>query len=136
MPVSVEAYASFVAGWVKDRGYSGVYLDELFSVTAERKANLPYGVYPWPEIMSRTAFDCDGDGKADSFEKLNAQFERNRPLWTASLRKKLGDSAVLIANAVAPPDRPIADPALNGITVSRLFPNSGSWFHSMFALNG
>ena len=62
---SVDALVPFLAGWLKQRGYDGVYFDEYFPTFELSKyvGHLPPG----------TQFDADGDGKAETAAEMAAQ---------------------------------------------------------------
>lgn len=105
MPASIDALSTYVARWSREHGFDGVYLDEMFAP--------PDAAVRWPAILNETAFDSDGDGKADSVAALERQYSRYYPSWSASLRQKLGADAILLANGVGH----TADPNLNGLTI-------------------
>ena len=61
-----------------------------------------------------TYYSVDGGGANASVADLQARFAAWRPVYTALLRKGLGDQKIIIANVPAPS---VADPSLNGVTI-------------------
>ena len=101
---SVDALVPYVAGWVKQIGFDGLYLDEVF----------PSASIAFPLSLLRTRrFDADGDGQPETVDELVQQFERFQPQLASGLRSALGQHAVILANSVVGE----RSSALNGLTI-------------------
>lgn len=105
---AVAAIGNFLAGWLKDKGYDGVYLDEYFSPTLFDRL-----FFEAPGFYANMSLDVNGDGQVDSPAEIKSQYKQWRNGVTAILRQKLGPEAVMIANTAGEG----ADPNLNGITL-------------------
>eukprot|EP00039_Didymoeca_costata_P011662 m.164796 g.164796 ORF g.164796 m.164796 type:complete len:349 (+) comp15247_c2_seq1:192-1238(+) len=107
MKESVDAVVAYMKNIeFANKKWDGIYMDDFFSMyPPEWKAHI---------TTVTTLFDIDGDGIADSFDKLNAQWMAWRPYLTAQMRNAIGDDKLFIANTGVPH---IADAALNGITI-------------------
>ena len=116
---SNAALVPLLAGWVRDRGFDGIYLDEcrrgiqisrqkpppLCRIYASRGCRYRYfetfrtqaylGGYP-----DGTKFDATGDGRPDEAAAIEAQYLKYRPLFTAGLRAALGPDAIMVANTI------------------------------------
>ena len=101
---SVDALSTFVTSWVHQHGYDGLYLD-LFAAV-----DRPFTV---PEQLGTQPFDSDGDGRPNTIASLQKQAKEFRPVWSASLRRKLGAKAVMLGNA----EGNVVDRNLNGLTL-------------------
>jgi hypothetical protein len=77
-PQSNAAVVPFLAGWLREKGYDGVYFDEYFKSWTHE--------FPFP-------VDTDGDGKPDTLAESQAQYDKYRPAFSAALRKALGPAA-------------------------------------------
>ena len=107
---STAALVPFLARWVEENGFDGLYIDEFFQ---EFPGKTYLGKYP-----EGTLFDADGDGRADSVAEIEAMYVRNAPRFSFALRNALGNTslgehALLIANTGGA----LVDAALNGITI-------------------
>ena len=91
---------------LRGASWDGIYLDELDDAFPSR----------WKgTIANQTSnFDINGDGVADSFDELDAQYAAWRPYYTQVMRAAVGPDRLLIGNGGAPAT---ADPALNGRTI-------------------
>ena len=105
---SADAVAAYLAGVVKDAGFDGIYLDGR--VNGHIYSHI-LAMFP-----KDAAIDADGDGKADTVDEIQAQYDAWAQYATFALRRELGDDAdayVIISNSAGP----LSDPMLNGISV-------------------
>ena len=101
---SNAALVPFLAGWVRDHGFDGIYLDEYFQTF---RYDLYLAGYP-----AGTLFDATGDGRADTAAAMESSYLKFRPLFTKGLRAALGPDAIMVANTIT-----AVDPSLNGLTI-------------------
>lgn len=101
-PPSIEAIAAFLARKVPALGVDGVYLDGRGSSFMFSRA--------WPRTINASGwkFDIDGDGKPDTYMDMVAQFAAYAPLFTATLRARLGSGPILVGNSAGA----LSDPML------------------------
>jgi hypothetical protein len=102
---SAEILVAFHRDVTMAAGWDGFYVD---------CCNLLYPDWRRATLLSQTTtFDCDGDGVADTIEKLENQYASNRPYFTRRLRQELGPDVILVGNSGGA----LADINLNGITL-------------------
>jgi hypothetical protein len=102
---TADILVTFLRDHMAGLGWDGLYVDQCTSeYPSWRKALLD---------SLTTEFDIDGDGVADTMDKLDAQYATWRPYFTQRLREVLGNDVVLVANAGGP----LVDSTLNGITL-------------------
>jgi len=90
---------------VQDNGFDGVYLDG--TLNALMFAN---GI---ASALSKVSFDSDGDGLPNTVAQLIDQYVAWSPYFMASLRTRLGNSAIIVGNSAGS----LSSPSLNGLTV-------------------
>ncbi len=86
-------------------GWDGMYVDQCTALYPSWKVSQLLDI--------TTNFDIDDDGFGDLPASLLAQHETWRPYFTQRLREELGEAAVIVGNSGGP----LADAALNGITL-------------------
>jgi hypothetical protein len=106
--VSADALVAFHRDVTMQLPWDGMYVDESTQAFPQWKLD---------NLTQNTPnFDIDGDGVADTVQKLSTTYAASRPYFTAQLRAVLGPTAVVVGNAGGP----LVDPSLNGITLERV----------------
>lgn len=111
---SAPLLADFLGGWLLDHGFDGLYLDGYVQPNLEdfhECKTKEQGCRSF--IEPGHVYDIDGDGVADEPDAIYGSFFGWAPAFVASMRQKLGPSAIILANSGGS----ISDSSLNGVTI-------------------
>jgi len=105
MQESADAIVAFHKAVTLARGYDGLYVDML---TDDWWVAPKYA----PQLVN-VSFDCDGDGKPNTFTDLETQWKGWRPYLIKQLRSVVGQDGIIIGNSAGA----MSLPGLNGVTI-------------------
>ena len=98
---SASILSKFLSSWVTELGLDGIYLDG----------------YAEPYLRSSTfeptGYDYDGDGEPETPAQAAALYFAWAPAFVAMMRRRLGDSAIILANSAGS----ISDSNISGLTI-------------------
>ena len=111
---SAPLLASFLGDWIVDHGFDGLYLDgyvEPNKVDFDTCALKAEGCQSF--MKHGRMYDIDGDGKPETSAEVYGSYFAWGPAFVAALRRRLGTSRVMLANAAGS----LSDSSLSGVTI-------------------
>ena len=111
---SAPLLAKFLGDWLTTNGFDGLYMDgyaqpnrvDFHQCTLKEEGCQSF-------MKPNRSYDIDGDGVADSSDKIYESYFAWAPAFVAMMRARLGPGRVMLANSAGA----VSDTSLSGITI-------------------